>query len=178
MQNSGMFLRCTQRNKDGKLHRYWSIVENRRSANRKVVQRQVLYLGEINDGQKAAGVRSIEVLERGRDPGHQVALFPEDREAPELAQEVVHVRLAPIRLQHARQWGGCWLACELWKQLQWDQFWQGRLGPSREGTDGLSILKTRFLSRICGSILVPVRLQDYGRARLPQLRRFENHKLF
>jgi len=93
MQNSGMFLRCTQRNKDGKLHRYWSIVENRRSANQKVVQRQVLYLGEINDGQKAAGVRSIEVLESGRDQGHQVALFPEDREAPELAQVVVHVRL-------------------------------------------------------------------------------------
>src|SRR5271169_208266 len=152
MQNGGMFLRCTQRNKDGKLHRYWSIVENRRSANRKVVQRQVLYLGEINDSQKAAWVRSIEVLESGRDPGHQVALFPEDREAPELAQEVVHVRLGQIRIQHARQWGGCWLACELWKQLQLDQFWQGRLGPSREGTDWLSMLKT----------LVSYRLLDPG----------------
>ena len=152
MQNGGMFLRCTQRNKDGKLHRYWSIVENRRSANRKVVQRQVLYLGEINDSQKAAWVRSIEVLESGRDQGHQVALFPEDREAPELAQEVVHVRLDQIRIQHARQWGGCWLACELWKQLQLDQFWQGRLGPSREGTDWLSILKT----------LVSYRLLDPG----------------
>lgn len=88
-----MFLRCTQRNKDGKIHRYWSIVETRRNAQRRVVQRQVLYLGEINDSQKAAWVRSIEVLEAGSDQWHQVALFPEDREAPKLAQEVVHVRL-------------------------------------------------------------------------------------
>jgi hypothetical protein len=57
-----MFLRCTQRIKDGKVHRYWSIVETRRTAQKKVVQRQVLYLGEINDTQKAAWVRSIEVL--------------------------------------------------------------------------------------------------------------------
>lgn len=62
-----MFLRCTQRIKDGKLHRYWSIVENRRNAQRRVIQRQVLYLGEINDTQKAAWVRSIEVLEAGSE---------------------------------------------------------------------------------------------------------------
>lgn len=147
-----MFLRCTQRIKDGKLHRYWSIVETRRSAQQRVVQRQVLYLGEINDSQKAAWVRSIEVLETGSDQWHQVALFPEDREAPELAQEVVHVRLDQIRIQHARQWGGCWLACELWQQLQLDQFWQGRLCPSREGTDWPAILKT----------LVSYRLLDPG----------------
>ncbi len=152
MHNSGMFLRCTQRIKDGKLHRYWSIVENRRSAQQKVVQRQVLYLGEINDTQRAAWVRSIEVLEAGGEEAHQVALFPEDREAPELAQQVVHVRLDQIQIQHARQWGGCWLACELWQQLQLDRFWQSRLGPSREGTDWLAILKT----------LVSYRLLDPG----------------
>ena len=147
-----MFLRCTQRVKDGKPHRYWSIVENRRNAQRQVVQRQVLYLGEINDTQKAAWVRSIEVLETGNEQWHQVALFPEDREAPELAQQVVHVRLDRIRIQHARQWGGCWLACELWEQLQLDRFWRTRLPVSREGTDWLAVLK----------ILVSYRLLDPG----------------
>ena len=147
-----MFLRCTQRIKDGKVHRYWSIVETRRTAQKKVVQRQVLYLGEINDTQKAAWVRSIEVLEAGSDQGQQVVLFPEDREAPELAHQVVHVRLDRIQIQHARQWGGCWLACELWQQLQLDHFWQARLPASREGTDWLSILKT----------LVSYRLLDPG----------------
>ena len=52
MHNGGVFLRCTRRVKDGKEHRYWSIVENRRGASQRVVQRQVLYLGEINDSQK------------------------------------------------------------------------------------------------------------------------------
>jgi hypothetical protein len=49
-----MFLRSTRRWKDGKEHRYWSIVENRRCAGGKVVQRPVLYLGEINDSQREA----------------------------------------------------------------------------------------------------------------------------
>ena len=43
-----MFLRGTIRKKNGKEHRYWSIVENKRVAGGKVRQRHVLYLGEIN----------------------------------------------------------------------------------------------------------------------------------
>ena len=59
-----MFLRCTNRKKDGKQHRYWSVVENRRVAGGRVVQRQVLYLGEINDSQREAWRKTIEVFER------------------------------------------------------------------------------------------------------------------
>jgi hypothetical protein len=147
-----MFLRYTQRKKDGKLHRYWSIVENRRGEGKRVVQRQVLYLGEINDSQQAAWCRSIEVFESGTGCWHQVSLFPEDREAPELAHEVVHVRLDQLQLRQPRQWGACWLACELWQQLRLDEFWRGRLRPSREGTDWLDLLK----------ILVSYRLIDPG----------------
>lgn len=44
-----MFLRATRRFKDGKEHRYWSLVENRQTGSNRVVQCQVLYLGEIND---------------------------------------------------------------------------------------------------------------------------------
>jgi len=136
-----MFLRYTQRKKDGKLHRYWSIVENHRGEGKRVMQQQVLYLGEINDSQQAAWCRSIEVFESGTGRWRQVALFPEDREAPQLAHEVVHVRLDQLQLQRPRQWGACWLACELWQQLRLDEFWRGRLRPSREGTDWLDILK-------------------------------------
>ena len=136
-----MFLRHTQRIKDGKVHRYWSIVENRRGAGKKVIQRQVLYLGEINDSQQAAWCRSIEVFESGSGQGRQVALFPEDREAPELADEVVHLRLDQLQVKRPRQWGACWLSCELWQQLRLDDFWQAKLLPSREGTDWLEILK-------------------------------------
>jgi hypothetical protein len=77
-----------------------------------------------------------------------VALFPEDRAAPELAQDVVHVRLDQVQIRRPRQWGGCWLACELWQQLQLDEFWQSRLLPSREGTDWLAILKTLVAYRL------------------------------
>ena len=130
-----MFLRYTQRRKGGKLHRYWSIAENHRGEGKRVVQRQVLYLGEINDSQQAAWCRSIEVFESGTGRWCQVALFPEDREAPELTHEVVHVRLDQLQLRRPRQWGACWLACELWQQLRLDEFWRERLRPSREGTD-------------------------------------------
>ena len=52
-----MYLRCNRRIKDGKEHRYWNIVENKRCGGGKVVQRQVLYLGEINDSQREAWER-------------------------------------------------------------------------------------------------------------------------
>ena len=74
-----MFLRCTTRKKDGKIHRYWSVVENRRVSGGRVVQRQVLYLGEINDGQKAAWRRSIEVFTDGDGKPRQLTLFAEGR---------------------------------------------------------------------------------------------------
>src|SRR5947208_7597154 len=77
-----MFLRCKVRRKDGKQHRYWSVVENTRVARGRVVQRHVLYLGEINDTQELAWRRSIEVLEEGSPQPRTLSLFPEDR-APE-----------------------------------------------------------------------------------------------
>jgi transposase len=143
-----MFLRCTRRVKDGKEHRYWSIVESRRGSLRRVVQRQVLYLGEINDSQKAAWCQCIEVFEAPRGGWGQVVLFPEDRAAPELAYEVVHVRLKELQVERPRQWGGCWLCAELWQQLKLDDFWRERLGVSREGTDWLEVLKTLVSYRL------------------------------
>jgi hypothetical protein len=57
-----MFLRSTNRRKDGNDHRYFSIVENRRLSDGKSVQRTVLYLGEINDQQQAAWRKTLEVF--------------------------------------------------------------------------------------------------------------------
>ena len=74
-----MFLRHTIRKKDGKQHRYFSVVENRRVAGGRVVQRHVLYLGEINDTQELAWRRSIEVFEEGAAEPRTLSLFPEDR---------------------------------------------------------------------------------------------------
>ena len=123
-------------------------MENRRIAGGRVVQRQVLYLGEINDGQKKAWCRTIEVF-RGDEPRPtQVAIFPEDGEAPELECEVIHVKLDGLQLKRPRQWGACWLALELWNQLELDQFWEDKLCPSRKGTRWLNVLKTLVCYRL------------------------------
>jgi len=142
-----MFLRAKTRKKDGKVHRYWSVVESRRTADDRVLQRQVLYLGEINDSQKAAWTRAIEVL-TDEDGARQMAIFPDDRTAPELAWEVVQIRLGELSLHRPRQWGACWLALELWEQLDLDGFWSPRLPPSRQGTRWLNVLKTLVTYRL------------------------------
>src|SRR6266852_9680253 len=74
-----MFLRHTKRKKDGKEHRYWSIVEKRRIGGGRVVQRPLLYLGEINDSQELAWRKSIAILEEGALQPRTLSLFPEDR---------------------------------------------------------------------------------------------------
>src|SRR5438309_194628 len=114
-----MFWRCKVRRKDGKQHRYWSVVENTRVARGRVVQRHVLYLGEINDTQELAWRRSIEVLEEGATQPRMLSLFPEDRGAGVLADtSIVHVKLSQLQLRRPRQWGACWLALMLWRELQ------------------------------------------------------------
>ena len=143
-----MFLRSKTRKKDGKEHRYWSVVENRRVADGRVVQRHVLYLGEINDSQRAAWCRSIAVFDEDRAEAAQIAVFPEDRPAPELSCAVVQVKLNGLQLRRPRQWGACWLACELWDRLELDAFWRPRLRPSRKGTRWLNVLKTLVAYRL------------------------------
>ena len=137
-----MFLRSKICRKNGKEHRAWSVVENRRVHDGRVVQRQVFYLGEINDSQRAAWSKAIEIFDEGAGQSKQIALFPEDRLAPVLDCDVVSIRLNAMRLRRPRQWGACWMATLLWDQLRLDEFWLAALPPSREGTRWLNILKT------------------------------------
>jgi hypothetical protein len=143
-----MYLRPKLRHKDGKTHRYWSIVESRRVGAKRVVQRQVLYLGEINDAQRAAWSRTIEVLTDGEAQPRQMALFAEGEAVAVSDGEVVEVRLGDLELRRPRQWGGCWLALLLWDQLKLDGFWSTRLTPSRKGTRWLNALKVLVVYRL------------------------------
>src|SRR5208337_3809199 len=130
-----MFLRHKIRKKDGKRHRYWSVVENKRVAGGRVVQKHVLHLGEINDSQELAWRRSIEVLDEQVDRAKTLALFPEDRcEGIVPDASIVRLKLSELRLRRPRQWGACWLALSLWEELQLDRFWAERLPASRKGT--------------------------------------------
>src|SRR5580693_1510127 len=144
-----MFLRSNRRFKDGKEHHYWNIVENRRCASGKVVQRQVLYLGEIGDGQHDDWSRAIEAFDEDAQRHTQLSLFSADRELPRQAEGYgVQVRLDAMELHRPRQWGACWLSCELYEQLGLDQFWARRLQPSREGTNWCDILQTLVCYRL------------------------------
>jgi transposase len=130
-----MFLRSITRKKNGKEHHYFSIVENKRLADGRVVQRHVLYLGEINSSQESAWRKSIEVFEEGQDKPSTLTLFAEDRSEAAIADEsIVRVRLSELRLCRARQWGACWLVLKLWQELELDRFWGERLETSRKGT--------------------------------------------
>jgi len=147
-----MFLRYTTRKKNGKDHRYYSLVENRRVASGRVVQRHALYLGEINDSQQEAWRKTIEIFEEGQARPRTVALFPEERIGAVDDAEIVRIRLSQLSLHRPRQWGGCWLVTQLWEQLELDRFWAERLKPSRKGTRWDWVLQ----------VLVAYRLLDPG----------------
>lgn len=147
-----MFLRCHRRKKDGKIHRYWSIVESRRTS-RGPVQRHVLYLGEINDSQLASWEKAITVFDERDSSERPLALYPDDRPLPDHARQYgVSIRLDALSIRRPRQWGACWLALELWRELRLDSFWVARLGSSREGTHWETVL----------AVLVTYRLIDPG----------------
>ena len=141
-----MFLRSTNRKKDGKEHRYYSVVENRRVCDGRSLQKTLLYLGEINDSQKADWVHAIEVVEGNQR--RQMALFPEDRAVPAGVDNSVHLLMGELELCRPRQWGACWLACELWEMLDLSTFWRDRLLASRKGTRWRNVLQTLVSYRL------------------------------
>src|ERR1700688_4430410 len=144
-----MYLKRNRRLKDGKEHVYWNIVESKRCAGGKIVQRQVLYLGEINDGQLQSWSRVIKAFDEGTQRSTQLALFPADRAVPQHAQSYgVAVRLDAMELHRPRQWGACWLAVTLYEQLGLDRFWAERLPASREGTRWDDVVATLVCYRL------------------------------
>jgi transposase len=141
-----MFLRSTPRKKDGKIHRYFSIVENRRVAGSRIVQRTVLYLGEINDQQQAAWRRTLQVFDEDEQDYRTMSLFPEDREVPADALDSIQVKLSGLELRRPRSYGACWLGCELWQQLGLDEFWQERLPEAREAVSWEKVLQLQVVN--------------------------------
>jgi transposase len=142
-----MHLKCRVRRKDGKEHRTWSIVESRRVAGR-VVHHHVLYLGEVNDRQKASWDKAVSVVDESSGTVRQLELLPEDRVITAGEVDAVRVRLSAMSLEHPRQWGACWLADTLWRQLHLDDFFSEKLGRSREGTDWEKVLRVLVVYRL------------------------------
>ena len=143
-----MFLRSHRRTKDGKEHRYFSVEESRRLQSGRVVQRRVLYLGEINDSQQAAWRKTLEVFDEQRQSYTTLSLFPEDRPVPAEAVDSIQVKLGEMKLRRARPYGNCWLGCELWQQLELDRFWEQKLERGKEEVSWAQVLELLVVNRL------------------------------
>jgi hypothetical protein len=144
-----MFLKCSVRRKDGKEHRSWSVVESQRLSRQRVAQRHVLYLGEINDSQRAAWEKTLAVFDEAQNMPVTCALFPADCTPPVVAGvTALPVQLAALRLERPRSWGACWIADALWRDLKLDEFFAVRLGASREGTEWEKVLRILAIYRL------------------------------
>ena len=145
-----MFLRAKVRKKDGKRHRYFSVVENRRVGKKRTAQRTVLYLGEINDGQEASWRKTLQVFDESQQRHTTLSLFPEDREIPAEASDSIQVKLSEMELRRPRAFGNCWLGCELWRQLQLEEFWEKQLAEKvkRETVCWAKVLQLLVVNRL------------------------------
>ena len=143
-----MFLRENKRKKNGKTHRYFNVVENRRTAAGGTTQRQVLYLGEINDSQEEAWRKTVEVVGEAGDREEAISLFPDDRPVPADAVNGVQVRLGELELKRPRSFGDCWLAHRVWMELRLDEFWGARLGEQRGEVPWEKVLALLVINRL------------------------------
>ena len=145
-----MFLRAKVRKKDGKQHRYFSVVENRRVGQNHTVQRTVLYLGEINDSQETVWRKTLQVFDETHQQYTTLSLFPEDREIPAASSDSIQVKLSEMQLRRPRAFGNCWLGCELWRQLRLEEFWEEKLAEKvqRETVSWAKVLQLLVVNRL------------------------------
>ena len=132
----------------GKDHRYFSVVENQRVSSGKTVQRTVLYLGEINDSQQTAWLKTLDVFDEQEQRNRELSLFPDDREIPADAVDSLPVKVSGLELRRPRVFGSCWLACELWRQLGLHEFWGSRLAGWREEVAWEKVLQLLVVNRL------------------------------
>jgi len=136
-----MFLRSYKREKNGKWHEYFSVVENRRVANGTTVQRTVLYLGEINSSQETTWQKTLKVFDADSGKHEQKLLFADQTVVSESEVDSIKVKLSQMQLCRPRSFGNCWLACQLWQELGLDEFWQERIDDSRSDISWSKVLK-------------------------------------
>jgi transposase len=133
-----MYLRRCYRNKDGKRHAYWALVESYRTA-RGPRQRVVAWLGELDDRGRLA-IRPQEAEGKG---SYQRCLF-EDEEP-----EWIEVDLKRIAVERTRRFGGPWLGLELFRRLGLDEFVRKTIPGGREEVPWAVMAMVLVLGRLC-----------------------------
>lgn len=142
-----MFLRSHRRDKDGKEHSYWSLVETVRTPDGPR-QRTVCYLGELNSSAQARWLKTIEVFnEQGE--AQQLKLFPSQVEPPADDSQVARVLLNKVRLERTRQFGSCWLGLELWRRLELDRFFEQAVDRHEADVPWSRVAAVLAINRLC-----------------------------
>jgi len=142
-----MFLRSHRREKDGKEHTYWSLVETVRTPDGPR-QRTLCYLGEMNDSAQARWLKTIEVFnEQGET--QQLKLFPSHIEPPADDPQVARVVLNKVRLERTRQFGSCWLGLEIWKRLCLDRFFEDAVDEHEADVPWSRVAAVLAINRLC-----------------------------
>jgi len=142
-----MFLRPNHRDKDGKDHTYWSLVETVRTPDGPR-QKTLCYLGELNSSAQSRWLRTVEVFnEQGET--QQLKLFPSHVEPPADDPAVARVLLNQVRLERTRQFGACFLGLELWKQLGLDRFFEQAIDDDPADVPWSRVAALLSINRLC-----------------------------
>src|SRR6266487_3814977 len=142
-----MFLRPNHRDKDGKDHTYWSLVETVRTPDGPR-QKTLCHLGELNSSAQARWLRTVEVYnEQGE--AQQLKLFPAHVKPPPDDPEVARVLLNQVRLERTRQFGACFLGLDLWKRLQLDRFFEGAIDDDPADVPWSRVAALLAINRLC-----------------------------
>lgn len=142
-----MFLRRHARNKDGKEHSYWSLVETVRTA-QGPRHRTVCYLGELNGSAQARWLKTIQVFnEQGEE--EQLRLLPAQIEPPADDPQVVRVLVNRVRLERTRQFGAGFLGWELWQRLGLDKFFEQAVDADAADVPWSRVAALLAINRLC-----------------------------
>ena len=142
-----MFLRAHSRSKDGKQHRYWSLVETVRTPDGPR-QRTLCYLGELNDSAQARWVKTSEVFNEHGET-QQLRLFPSEVEPLANGPDVAQVLLRKVGLERSRQLGPCWLGWELWRRLKLDEFFASTIDSDGADVPWSRVAAILAINRLC-----------------------------
>src|SRR5277367_749697 len=142
-----MFLRPHSRNKDGKDHTYWSLVETVRTPDGPR-QKTLCYLGELNSSAQARWLTTVEVFNEQGD-AEQLKLFPSHVALPEDDPQVARVLLNKVRLERTRQFGACFLGLELWKRLELDRFFEQAVDGAEADVPWSRVAALLAINRLC-----------------------------
>src|ERR1017187_30173 len=143
-----MFLKAHERCKDGKRHVYYSLTESLRVSRKRVVQRTVYHLGELNTTQVERWQRTIEAVQEDGQR-QQMRLFSDEQGNAPAAEDVAEVILSSLVVRRPRRFGQCWIGCKLWEELGLREFWQQALAEERGEVPWHKVVELLAVNRLC-----------------------------